>query len=160
MMSAITPVGTLPPPVPSGTKPTFSNQIPAPPVPSGSKPRGMQLGAHRTPVPGALPGGLAEEGRWGGDLMDVNADADDWSTYLRLSKDSTPTNWSLSYTQMNSRVRQQSRVALTLLEWAGAVHRMMRTHGQRLKIPHCHLCLYLSRSSRRHPYPPALRRQL
>jgi hypothetical protein len=45
----------------------------------------MQLGVHRT-APGALPGGLAEEAHWGGDLMDVNADADDWSTYLRLSR--------------------------------------------------------------------------
>jgi hypothetical protein len=44
----------------------------------------MQLSAHKTFVSGALPGKLAEEARWGGDLMDVNADADDWSTYLRL----------------------------------------------------------------------------
>ena len=44
----------------------------------------MQLGAHKTSVPGALPGGLADEARWGGDLMDVNADADDWSAYPRL----------------------------------------------------------------------------
>jgi hypothetical protein len=41
----------------------------------------MQLGAHKTSLPGALPGGLAEEARWGDDLMDVNADADDWSMY-------------------------------------------------------------------------------
>jgi hypothetical protein len=75
----------------------------------------MQLGAHKASVPGALPGGLAEEARWGDDLMDVNADTDDWSTYLRLSQDSIPTNLSLSHAQMNSRVRQQSRVALTPL---------------------------------------------
>src|SRR6266404_4695739 len=85
MLSAITPAGTLPPPVPSESKPTFSSQPSPPPVPNGSKPRarGMQLGAHKSSVPGALPGGLAEA-RWGGDLMDVNADADDWSTYLYL----------------------------------------------------------------------------
>jgi SCY1-like protein 1 len=45
----------------------------------------MQLGIQKTSVPGALPGGLAEEARWGGDLIDVNADADDWSTCLNLS---------------------------------------------------------------------------
>jgi len=44
----------------------------------------MQLGAHKTSAPGALPGGLVEEARWGGDLMDVNADADDWSEYPRV----------------------------------------------------------------------------
>ena len=86
MLSTITPAGTLPPPVPSETKPTHSTQTSPPPVPSGSKPRGMQLGAHKTSVPSALPGGLAEEARWGGDLMDVNADTDDWSTYLHLSR--------------------------------------------------------------------------
>lgn len=80
MLPAITPAGTLPPPVPSETKPTVSIQLSAPPVPNGNKPRGMQLGTQKTSVPGALPGGLAEEARWGGDLMDVNADADDWST--------------------------------------------------------------------------------
>ncbi len=85
MLSTITPAGTPPPPVPSESKPTFSSQPSAPPVPNGSKPRarGTQLGAHKSSVPGALPGGLAEA-RWGGDLMDVNADADDWSTYLYL----------------------------------------------------------------------------
>ncbi|KAH9993174.1 hypothetical protein BJV77DRAFT_1067320 [Russula vinacea] len=57
MVSAITPVGSLPPPVPSETKPTFVTQISAPPVPSGSRPRGMQLGAHKASVSGALPGG-------------------------------------------------------------------------------------------------------
>lgn len=46
----------------------------------------MQLGTQKTSVPGALPGGLAEEARWGDDLMDVNADADDWSTCLHPSR--------------------------------------------------------------------------
>jgi hypothetical protein len=41
----------------------------------------MQLSSHKAPSLGVLPGGLAEEARWDGDLMDVNADADDWSTY-------------------------------------------------------------------------------
>ena len=86
MLSAIPPAGTFPPPVPSETKPTFSSQPSAPPVASGSKPRGMQLGTQTRSVPGALPGGLAEEARWGDDLMDVNADADDWSTCLHPSR--------------------------------------------------------------------------
>jgi hypothetical protein len=94
MQAAIAPVGALPPSVPSETKPAFSNQSSAPPVPSDSKPKGMQLGAHKTSAPGVLPGGLAEEARWGGDLMDVNADAGDWSTYPHLFLDSTFTNWS------------------------------------------------------------------
>jgi len=85
MQAAITPVGTLPPSVPSETRPTFGSQLSAPPVPNGSRPRGMQLGAHKTSGPSVLPGGLADEARWGGDLMDVNADEDDWSTYPRLS---------------------------------------------------------------------------
>jgi hypothetical protein len=71
----------------------------------------MQLGAHKTSVR-ALPGGLGEEARWGEDLMDVNADTDDWSTYLGFPRDSIPTNLSLSHAQMNLRVRQQSLVAL------------------------------------------------
>ena len=95
MQAPITPVGTLPPPVPSETRPTSTSQPTAPPIPSSSKPKGMQLGAHKTSAPGALPGGLAEEVRWGGDLMDVNADADDWSTCLCLFQNSTLTNWSL-----------------------------------------------------------------
>ncbi|KAI0291130.1 hypothetical protein BC826DRAFT_1023864 [Russula brevipes] len=81
MQAAIAPVGALPPSVPSETKPTFSNRSSAPPVPSDSKPKGMQLGAHKTSVPGVLPGGLGEEARWGGDLMDVNADAGDWNEF-------------------------------------------------------------------------------
>ncbi|KAI0273944.1 hypothetical protein BGY98DRAFT_105915 [Russula aff. rugulosa BPL654] len=81
MLSAIPPAGTFPPPVLSETKPTFSSQPSAPPVASGSKPRGMQLGTQKRSVPGALPGGLAEEARWGDDLMDVNADADDWNEF-------------------------------------------------------------------------------
>ena len=42
----------------------------------------MQLGSHKASG-GVFPGGLGgeEEVRWDGDLMDVNADADDWSTY-------------------------------------------------------------------------------
>jgi hypothetical protein len=159
MLSAITPAGTLPPPVPSETKPTFSSQPSAPPVPSGSKPRSMQLGIQKTSVPGALPGGLAEEARWGGDLIDVNADADDWSTCLNLSS-FTITNLSFTHPQMNSRVHQQSQVALTLLGWVGTARRMMRTRGQRLKIPHRHPFLSLSRSSHRHPYRQLLRHQL
>jgi hypothetical protein len=47
----------------------------------------MQLGSHKagSGSSGVLPGGLAEEARWDGDLMDVNADTDDWSTYPPLS---------------------------------------------------------------------------
>jgi len=81
MQAGITPAETLPPPVPSETKPTFNSRSSAPPVPSGSKPRSMQLGGHKNSVPGSLPGGLAEETRWGGDLMDVNDDADDWNEF-------------------------------------------------------------------------------
>jgi SCY1-like protein 1 len=88
MQSAIAPAKTPPPPpVPNESRPTFgSSQSPAPPVPSGSKPKGMQLGSHKAGLgsSGVLPGGLAEESRWDGDLMDVNADADDWSTYPTL----------------------------------------------------------------------------
>jgi len=39
----------------------------------------MRLGGHKTSVPSALPRGLVAEARWGADLVDVNADADDWS---------------------------------------------------------------------------------
>ena len=90
MQSAIAPANTPPPPpVPNESRPTFnfSTQAPAgpgpaPPVVIGSKPKGMQLGSHKTSG-GVFPGGLGgeEEVRWDGDLMDVNADADDWSTY-------------------------------------------------------------------------------
>lgn len=41
----------------------------------------MQLNSHKAASLGIIPGGLSEEARWGDDLMDVNADADDWSTY-------------------------------------------------------------------------------
>ncbi|KAH9962010.1 hypothetical protein BGW80DRAFT_1438713 [Lactifluus volemus] len=68
-----------PPSVPTETRPSTNTQSPAPVIPNSSKPKAMQLGAHKTSVPGFLPGGIAEEARWGGDLMDVNADADDWS---------------------------------------------------------------------------------
>ena len=81
MQAAIAPAEAFPPRVPTETRPTANSQSRAPPIPSSSKPKGMQLGAHKTSVPGALPGGLAEEARWGGDLIDANADADDWSTY-------------------------------------------------------------------------------
>ena len=155
MQSEITPLGTLPPPVPNETKPTFGSQSSAPPVPTGSKPRGMQLGVHRT-APGALPGGLVEEVRWGGNLMDVNADADDWSTYLRLSLSLHPL---IDLTQTNSRVRHQSRVAPMPLGWAGPAHQMTRTRGQPSKIPHHPPCLFLSQSSH-HPYPQLLRHRL
>jgi SCY1-like protein 1 len=85
MQATIPSVGTLPPSVPSETRPTFGSQPSPPQVPNGSRPRGMQLGTYKTPGLSVLPGGLAEEARWGGDLMDVNADEDDWSTYPRLS---------------------------------------------------------------------------
>jgi len=39
----------------------------------------MQLGGHKTSVPSALPRGLVTEAWWGADLVDVNADTDDWS---------------------------------------------------------------------------------
>ncbi|KAI9453132.1 armadillo-type protein [Lactarius psammicola] len=81
MQSAISPAEAPPPPVPSESRPTFSSQASAPPVPSGSKPKGMQLSAHKAAPSGVLPGGLAEEVRWGGDLMDVNDDADDWNAF-------------------------------------------------------------------------------
>jgi len=37
--------------------------------------------AHKTPGRDIPSGGLAEEMRWGGNLMDVNTDSDDGSTY-------------------------------------------------------------------------------
>ena len=97
MQSAIASANTPPPPppVPNESRPTntfnFGTQTPAPPVPSGSKPKGMQLGSHK--AIGVLPGGLGlgeEEVRWDGDLMDVNADADDWSTYPPPSHTHSP----------------------------------------------------------------------
>ncbi|KAH8997699.1 armadillo-type protein [Lactarius hatsudake] len=81
MQSAISQAQTPPPPVPSESKPTFGSQAPAPPVPSGSKPKGLQLGAHKAASSGVLPGGLTDEMRWDGDLMDLNADADDWNAF-------------------------------------------------------------------------------
>ena len=93
MQSAIAPAQT-PPPVPHESRPTFGGQEPAPPIPSASKPKGMQLGAHKEASSGILPGGLAEDTHWDGDLMDVNADADDWSTYSHrlINSDSTLIN--------------------------------------------------------------------
>ncbi|KAI0258684.1 hypothetical protein BC834DRAFT_910313 [Gloeopeniophorella convolvens] len=70
-----------PPPVPGGTKPVSSNLQAAPAVPTGSKPKGMQLSSHKASVPGALPAELGGGVRWGGDLMDVSADADDWNDF-------------------------------------------------------------------------------
>ena len=55
MPAPFTPVGTLPPPVPSEAKPTPSSQLSAPPIPS------VQLNTHKASALGALPGGLAEE---------------------------------------------------------------------------------------------------
>ncbi|KAH9044179.1 armadillo-type protein [Lactarius hengduanensis] len=81
MQSAISPAQTPPPPVPSESRPTFGSQAPAPPVPSSSKPKGLQLGAHKAASSGVLPGGLANEVRWDGDLMDLNADAEDWNAF-------------------------------------------------------------------------------
>jgi len=40
----------------------------------------MQLSAHKASS-SVLPGGLAEDVRWDGDLMDVDADADDWNAF-------------------------------------------------------------------------------
>ncbi|KAH9060345.1 armadillo-type protein [Lactarius deliciosus] len=81
MQSAISPAQTPPPPVPSESRPTFGSQAPAPSVPSRSKPKGLQLGAHKASSSGVLPGGLTDEVRWDGDLMDLNADADDWNAF-------------------------------------------------------------------------------
>ena len=98
MQSAITSAKSPPPPVPNESKPAFSSHpAAAPPIPSGSKPKGMQLSSYKAPSFGVLPGGLTEEARWDGDLMDVNADADDWSTYPtpRLEITNKHTNQSL-----------------------------------------------------------------
>ena len=81
MQSTIGPAKTPPPPVPNESRPAYTSQAPPPPIPSGSKPKGMQLNSHKAASLGIIPGGLSEEARWGDDLMDVNADADDWSTY-------------------------------------------------------------------------------
>ncbi|KAI0248190.1 hypothetical protein BJV78DRAFT_832963 [Lactifluus subvellereus] len=74
MQAAIAPAGTLPPPVPTETRPTVKSQPQAPPIPS------------------ALPGGLAEEARWGGDLIDVDADADDWNAFESAPAESSGPN--------------------------------------------------------------------
>ncbi|KAH9062370.1 armadillo-type protein [Lactarius vividus] len=81
MQSAISPAQTPPPPVPSESRPTFGSPAPPPPVPSGGKPKGLQLGAQKAALSSVLPGGLADEVRWDGDLMDLNADADDWNAF-------------------------------------------------------------------------------
>jgi hypothetical protein len=153
MQAAITP----PPPVPTETRPPANGQPPPPAIPSSSKPKGMQLGAHKTSVPSSFPGGLAEEARWSGDLMDVNADADDWSMYPLLTGAShTLIEPVLSYTQMHSRAPQQNRVALTPSRWAGPMRWTTRTRGVRSKIPHRHLCLFPSRNLHRRRYLPDL----
>ena len=77
-----------------------------------------------------------------------------------ISQVPTITNFSFTYPQMNSRVHQQSQVALTRLGWVGTAYQMTRTRGQRLKIPHRHLSLSLSRSSHRHPYRQLFLHQL
>ncbi|KAI0043803.1 ARM repeat-containing protein [Auriscalpium vulgare] len=83
LQSSISP-GAAPPIIPSATKPAIGlNGVVA--GPSSSKPRGMQLSATKTTVRNGLPAELAEEAAaktWGsGDLMDVNADEDDWSAF-------------------------------------------------------------------------------
>lgn len=75
---------TMSSPAATSSKPT----LPA------SKARGMQLGANKTPANVAAAVELAEwdaqdethtaVDAWGGDLMDVNADADDWSMALLI----------------------------------------------------------------------------
>ncbi|KAH9963766.1 hypothetical protein BC827DRAFT_87758 [Russula dissimulans] len=52
----------------------------------------MQLGTYKTPGLSVLPGGLAEEARWGGDLMDVNADEDDWNEFESAPAESGDSN--------------------------------------------------------------------
>jgi len=103
MQAAITPAGALPLPVPNQTKPPIRSQSSAPPGPSSSKPKGMQLGGHKTFVPGTLLGGLVAEVRWGRDVMDVNADADDWSTCSSLLSKTTTHYLLLSHAQTNLR---------------------------------------------------------
>jgi hypothetical protein len=148
MQAAIAP----PPPVPTVTRPSANTQSPAPVIPSSSKPKGMQLGVHKTSVPGYLPGGLTEEARWGGDLMDVNADADDWSTYhLLTSKSHAPTQPTLTYTQMHSRA---CRVPLTPSRGAGPMRQTTKIPGERSKNPYPHLCLSRSRNLHHHRYLP------
>ena len=149
MQSSIAPAETLRPPVPNESRPTFSSQVPAPPVPTGNKPKGMQLNAHKATSPGVLPGGLAEEVRWGDDLMDVHADADDWSTYHILNSTvSALTNQ--SHSQMNSKARQYIRVAPTpSARVGGEAQRMMRTRGVHSRTPLHHPCPYRLRNSRR-----------
>ena len=80
----------------------------------------MQLSAHRTSARGALPGGLAEEERWGGDLMDVNADADDWSTSLPLFQDCTHQLILLSHTDEFESAPAESGGANAVGGWRGA----------------------------------------
>lgn len=65
-------------------KPAVTQSVPSSPQPTAGKGKGLQLGATKTTTNADL---LAvewaeEEGTtdaWDGDLMDVNADADDWS---------------------------------------------------------------------------------
>ena len=80
---------------------------------SGSKPKGMQLGGHKTSVPGTLLGELAAEVRWGGDVMDINADADDWSTCSSLLSKTTTNYLLLPHAQMNLRAHWQGELAAT-----------------------------------------------
>ncbi|TFY50781.1 hypothetical protein EVG20_g11331, partial [Dentipellis fragilis] len=83
---------TAPPPALSAVRPSAYTAS-APPTPSASslsvptsKSRGLQLGAHKTPhsvLPHELEDELADESNaWvDGDLMDVNADEDDWTAF-------------------------------------------------------------------------------
>ena len=77
---------------PSFAKTTLSSQS-VPSVQEPSRAKAMQLGSGRVPVTDTIVSDLLAEttspsvmeaNPWGSDLMDVNADADDWST-LNLS---------------------------------------------------------------------------
>ncbi|KDQ15250.1 hypothetical protein BOTBODRAFT_296597 [Botryobasidium botryosum FD-172 SS1] len=77
-------------PPPAVILPSKSASAPAPKGPS----KGMQLGgSHKSPTITFGAADIAAEeaaeevaGAWGGDLMDVNADADDWGAFSSLAE--------------------------------------------------------------------------
>jgi len=76
----------------------------------------MQLGDHKTSIPGTLLGGLAAEARWGGDVMDINADAGEWSACSSLLSKASTQYLLLPHAQMNLRTHWQGGLAATCVD--------------------------------------------
>lgn len=130
-----------PPPTPiTNGNGAVTATLSAPTVPISTRPsgapkaKGMQLGATKQPLSKAASSSIAAEiereaaaelggDAWAedGDLMDVNADAGDWSEFSRSDFSSRPSDSHLSYIVLK---QPTSRV--------GRHHWKLRMHGERV----------------------------